>query len=105
MVRGVWRLVRCVVLDAPPRGCCQKRRAQLGVGDSAAGRARWARRWALRWALRARQWARRRVWSRLIRLPGRRRGNGSWVAHLLDAVDVSRTHEAADACKHSIRCK
>ena len=26
-----------------------------------------------------------------------------WVAHLLDAVHVSRTHEAADACNHSKR--
>ena len=91
-----------MVRNAPPRGS-QRRRAQLGVGDwvscSGDGR-RDGRR-------RCRVGRRRRVQA----LQGRGAGSSGraaadatgWVAHLLDAVHVSRTHEAADACNHSKR--
>ena len=91
-----------MVRNAPPRGS-QRRRAQLGVGDwvscSGDGRRVGRRRCSV---------GRRR---RVQALQGRGAGSSGraaadaagWVAHLLDAVHVSRTHEAADACNHSKR--
>ena len=91
-----------MVRNAPPRGS-QRRRAQLGVGDwvscSGDGRRDGRRRCSV---------GRRR---RVQALQGRGAGSSGraaadaagWVAHLLDAVHVSRTHEAADACNHSKR--
>ena len=96
------QVVRYMVRNAPPRGS-QRRRAQLGVGDwvscSGDGRRDGRRRCSV---------GRRR---RVQALQGRGAGSSGraaadatgWVAHLLDAVHVSRTHEAADACNHSKR--
>ena len=96
------QVVRYMVRNAPPRGS-QRRRAQLGVGDwvscSGDGRRDGRRRCSVE--------RRRRVQA----LQGRGAGSSGraaadatgWVAHLLDAVHVSRTHEAADACNHSKR--
>ena len=89
-----------MVRNAPPRGS-QRRRAQLGVGDwvscSGDGRRDGRRRCSVGRRRRVQALQERGAGS-----SGRAAADATgWVAHLLDAVHVSRTHEAADACNHS----
>ena len=91
-----------MVRNAPPRGS-QRRRAQLGVGDwvscSGDGRRDGRRRCSVGRRRRVQALQERGAGS-----SGRAAADATgWVAHLLDAVHVSRTHEAADACNHSKR--